>query len=289
MSQPSTCKIDFSQRDEIAALYKKYGHYDSAHSFSSMFMWKDDMELEIYTEPMLYSARCMDEPCNWFFPVGETDAKIKFIERLAKEPSLSFSYMTEEDKSFLEEHFQGLFNISEEPSDSEYIFDRDTIENLPGSSFSKSRGYIRKLLQIHSMETVPLDGVSMEEVMTINQIWNSHKQEYTGVIDGNATLNSISHMSELELSGVVLIMDGTPCAVCAGFPLNDHTMDCCIQKAVSGLQGLNYYLRQEYAKTQPAEITTFNWEEDLGIEGLRKSKTLMHPSNMITMYTGKRI
>ncbi len=289
MSHPTTCKLQLSQKESVADLYRKYGHSDSAHSFESMFMWKDDMDLELYTQPDLYSARCMSEPFNWFFPVGEKNAKIKFIEELAKEPSLSLSYMTKEDKTFLEEHFPRLFDITEEPSESEYIFDRDTIENLPGSSFSKSRGYIRRLIASYEIETVSLEDIDIRDVITINNIWSSHKQEYTGAIDGNATLNSINHMSDLGLTGIVLIMEGSPCAVCAGFPLNEHTMDCCIQKATQGMQGLNYYLRQEYAKSQPASITTFNWEEDLGIEGLRQAKTLMHPSDMITMYTGKKI
>ena len=82
-------------------------------------------------------------------------------------------------------------------------------------------------------------------------------------------------------------MDGSPCAVCGGFKMNSNTVDCVIQKTSQKLQGLTYYLRQEYARSLPPEIQFLNWEEDLGIEGLRRAKQLMQPVNMINMYIGE--
>ena len=287
MADIETIEIDLSHKEKISQLYRQYGHRDSAHSFESLFLWKEDMELSIYFGPGLYAVRSGNSSKHtWFFPVGEDEAKKQFISSLLKEPSLTFIYMTEIDTEFLKTHFEDMFEISPEPSDSEYIIDRDTMENLPGSSFSKDRGHINKLIKTHEIKTLSLSGLPVNEIYRIAAIWDSHKQEYTNIIDENATKNALSNLASLNITGVVLIMDGTPCAVAAGFKLNEDTVDCCLQKTTTGVQGLTYYLRQEYAKSQPKGVNFFNWEEDLGIEGLRKAKKLMHPCEMIDMYTG---
>ncbi len=287
MSEITTCDIALSQRETVTELYRKYGNVDSAHSFDSIFIWKDDMDLRIHLDSSFYAVRDCTMRNTWFFPVGKSEAKRRFIKQLQKEPELQFSYATKSDIEFLNYHFPDEFEIWEEPSGSEYIMSRDTLENLSGGAFSKTRGYIRKILMNHEMRTAAIRDIPLSDILYVICLWETYKREYGTIIDENATLNALTCMDELSVEGVVLFMDGAPCAVAAGFYLRDDTVDCCIQKTTSGMQGLTYYLRQEFARSFPPEVKFFNWEEDLGLEGLRQAKTLMHPCGMIDMFTGR--
>ena len=281
-------KIELKHGEIIRDIYHKYGNSDSAHSFESLFIWKEEMGLSLVYDSDIYSIKedTPDGNC-WFFPVGSTASKEKFISDLLREGPVTFHYMTQNDIDFLNEFFPDRFSYKEKPDSSEYIIDRDVMENLPGSSFSKDRGHINKLLKSHTLETVDFRDVGKEDLFEIVSDWDATKHRYENLPDAKATRNIIEKYDELGLKGIVIVMDGVPYSVCAGFKMNEDTVDCVIQKNRGSQQGLTYYLRQEYARSQPPEVKFFDWEEDLGIEGLRRAKQLMRPCRMITMFTGR--
>lgn len=288
MSFEEPRNIELSDKDHISEVYHRYGRRDSAHSFESCFIWKDEMNLRVVTAPDFYAIREISKNGNsWFFPVGDDDVRREFIRGLLDEGQANFFYMTGKDALFLDENFPGRFTITEAPESSEYIIDRQTMEELPGKSFTKVRGYINRLCSGHEIDIVDVRGVEKKVIYDIIIGWDVNRHLYEEIPDKMATKNIINHMEDLGLSGIVLYMDGEPCSVCAGFNLDDDMADCVIQKNRISMQGLTYYLRQEYARSCPASIKYFNWEEDLGIEGLRQAKELMRPCSMITMYTGR--
>ncbi|WP_024864768.1 DUF2156 domain-containing protein [Butyrivibrio sp. FCS014] len=287
MSHIETAEIDLSQADIVGEIYYKYSAHDAAHSFKSLFIWKKDMELSIYTGNDIYAVKSTQEDRFWFFPVGSDEAKKEFIERLISTGErLVFEYVTEGDVSFLEKYFPGKFEIIPAPDNSEYIMDRQIMESLPGKHFAKDRGHVNKFVKGHELRTVDIHSISKDELLDITRTWDKNKRNYEEVIDRSATTTIISHMDELDLKGIAIIMDDEPYAVIAGFALDEELVDCCLQKCKENVQGLSYYLRQEYAKSHAENVRFFNWEEDLGVEGLRRAKELMRPVRMLDMYTG---
>ena len=281
--------IDLKARAHLSDIYRRFGKGDSAHCFESLFIWKEDMNLTVTYGDDIYLVKDNSSRETYFFPVGSDTAKKEIIATLLDRGQVRFEYMTDEDVSFTKENFSDRFRFTECPDSSEYIIDRETMQNLPGSSFSKDRGHINRLLKSHVMETRDIHDITKEVLFDIIIGWDASKHMYENIPDECATKNIINNLNELDLEGIVLLMDGVPCSICAGFNLSPDTVDCVIQKNRLSQQGLTYYLRQEYARLQPDSVKFFNWEEDLGIEGLRRAKQLMRPVRMITMYTGTGI
>lgn len=289
MDQTQTRIIDFSIKDDISDLYMKYGHNDSAHSFSSLYIWAKDMKISVHVRKDLYAAKLFDQGMNtWFFPVGTTDEKKNFIEERLTEGDLTLRYVTTEDVSFLREQFPGIFEITPAENDSEYICDRNTIENLPGKGLSRKRRYVKQLLKEHTFEIKPLHADTAADVNYILDIWRRNKDYDPNCRDCLALRAMLDNYSKLNITGIVIYMDDVPCSVMAGYLLGDDTIDCCIQKSVVNIYGLQYYVRQQFSNTLPREVNFLNFEEDLGIDGLRQAKVFMHPCRMIDMYTGRQ-
>ena len=281
-------EITLDLKDTITDIYRRYGSFDSAHSFESIYIWRQEMGLSVVCSDDLYTVQEASKgPFSWFFPVGSAGAKKSFILQQLENDNLQFFYMTPGDVAFLEQHVPDQFEINEAPESSEYIMSRDIMEKMPGSSFSKDRSHINKMLRDHSFETVNIRAVPKSVVYDISAEWDASKHIFENLPDKEANISVIEHMDDLDIEGIVLYMDGSPCAVCGGFQISNNTVDCVIQKTSLKLQGLTYYLRQEYARFLPPEILFLNWEEDLGIEGLRRAKQLMQPVDMIKMFTGK--
>ena len=289
MEQYETKKIDFDMRDTVSGLYRQYGFNDSAHAFNSLYIWAKDMKITTHVNEDLYAARLCDcGPNTWFFPVGSAEHKKEFIADRLQAKDLTLRYMTEEDVRFLSENFPDEFLVSPADSDSEYVCDRDTIENLPGKTLNRKKRYVKKLLKEHTFEIKKLTEETIPDVRYILGIWRRNKDYDPDCNDLGALDAMIDHLSELELSGIVIYMDDVPCSVMAGYLLSDDTIDCCLQKSAINTHGLQYYVRQQFSYTQPKEIQFYNFEEDLGLEGLRQAKEFMHPCGMIKMYTGKQ-
>ena len=276
--------VEISDKSVIDRLYNDFGHSDSAHAFQSIFIWKDDMRLSFCIGEDLYSVHIgNEEDMDFFFPVGNEESKRSFINGLIEKGKTVFNYLTEEDVSFLEESFPGRFEITGTPDDSEYLFDREAMEFLRGSVFAKKRNQVKRFLKEHEALTRSIAFDDIPVVKKIIAAWDRERHP-GGVTDHKATLNMLDNMEELGLEGELLYLDGEPFAVIAGYAISEDTIDCCLQKARENMQGLSFYLRQQFAASFPSDIRTFNWEEDLGLPGLRRSKEIMHPAGKIDMY-----
>ena len=163
------------------------------------------------------------------------------------------------------------------------------MENLSGKAFSQERGHINRFLKNHEVESIIFNADDADKVQEITDGWYKKRAAEGRNSDYSATMNIIKNIETLDISGMIVYVDKLPAAVAAGFNLNYDTVDCSLQKNCMEIQGLTYYIRREYAKSRPENVRYFNWEEDLGINGLRRAKKLMQPCRMIDMYTATRI
>ncbi|MCR5676281.1 MAG: phosphatidylglycerol lysyltransferase domain-containing protein [Lachnospiraceae bacterium] len=286
---PASEPVSMEQKAEIDRIYGSYGHGDSAHSFPSLLMWKDDMDLTVHLEEDLYAVRCGWKGANsWFFPCGSPEAKRAFIGALLRTEDPSFCYMTEEDRDFLSEEFPEAFAMEETPEDSEYLYDRREMTEMKGGLYAKSRSFIHKLEREHTLHSEAISEANFREAMEISSEWVRHSEEVSRVMDDHASNNLFAHWDACHAGGVIAYVDGEPMAVAGGYPLTEDSFDCCIQKAKINLRGLADYLRAAFANNAPEGVRILNWEEDLGLQGLREMKQLMRPCGMITMYRGIR-
>ena len=93
------------------------------------------------------------------------------------------------------------------------------------------------------------------------------------------------NMDYLNLKGGVLKADNRIVGITIGEQLNSDTFVVHIEKALADVQGAYPMICNQFAKANAAELKYINREEDLGLEGLRKSKLSYKPAFMVDKYT----
>ena len=91
----------------------------------------------------------------------------------------------------------------------------------------------------------------------------------------------LRHREELGLLTGALRVDGKIIAFTFGSSINQDTFDIHVEKADISYEGAFAMINREFAKRIPEQYTYINREEDLGLEGLRKSKLSYKPELML--------
>ncbi len=268
-----------AQTDQIRAAYS---HELSSHAFASLYLWRNHMGLTLYLDKLFFTVKC--DVCGtnaWFFPCGEEKKKALFIERHMEETDFSLCYLRERDRTFLETHFPGKFLIREEECCAEYLYDRREYETISGGRFSNMRKQIRRLTKEHTVSVQKL-GEENERLAL---------ETLDGNLNGSKALDvakdALFHRKELEMSGVLIFVDGTAQSLVMGFPLTKDTVDGCIDCSNTSIHGLSYFGKRVFFLSCGEQYRFLNAEEDLGLPGLRMMKRHMAPIRTNKIWSAK--
>lgn len=276
--------IELNDKAQIDKIRKKYGHETSSHSFQSLYIWKDDMRLELYIEEDLFAVKCNLEKDNeWFFPCGDKERIKWFITQMEGE-DITFRYLREADVELLEAICPGRFVITNYPGDDEYLYSVEEEIALKGKKLRTVRNHISKVLREHELRYEPISETNMQQVIAVSDAWERKSKETSSLIDVTASRYLLEKWLELDVSGVLVFVDGIPYAIVAGFPLSDRTFDMAMAKQVDTLSGLTSYAKYAMYNILPAKYQIVNAEEDLNISGLRILKQQMGPIGKNLMY-----
>jgi len=95
----------------------------------------------------------------------------------------------------------------------------------------------------------------------------------------------VANYSDFELIGGIIKIQGNISAIALAQRLNLDTLVMHVLKADPNISGLYQAMLQEFLTHEAGSFNYVNLEQDLGIEGLRKSKQSYHPVKMIKKYT----
>lgn len=285
-----TRAITLQDGKTVDQLRQRYGHVSASHAFASLFIWQEEMKLSIYLEDRLFAVKCGCRGKNtWFFPCGEPARMCCFLRELktATSDELRLCYMREEDVALVEEEFPEQFLIWERPEDHEYLYSREEQEKLSGRRFATQRNHIHRAEADHTLQSVPLNDETAAAALEIQHAWHRSSNEPTDLCDDTAAKLLLRHRTQLDVCGIVVLMDGEPYALAAGYPLSRDTFDLALAKQKNTLSGLSAYTKHALIQSLPEQFTCINAEEDLGLDGLRTMKRQMRPTGRIKMFEGR--
>jgi len=89
---------------------------------------------------------------------------------------------------------------------------------------------------------------------------------------------------ELVLCGVIYYAEGQPAGFIVGDELNEETFALHFAKGKREFRGIYEYMFSTFAELLPRRYRLLNFEQDLGIEALRKAKSAYNPDYLMEKY-----
>jgi hypothetical protein len=177
--------------------------------------------------------------------------------------------------SFDSEHFRFDYNRNE----SDYLFKRAKIAEYPGRFLSPKRNLLKQFMKQYRAEVVPYTSKQKEAVLKVLEAWQEGmgdmKTDYLGCKE------ALKNASALGLKGIVVYIEKAPAAFILGTISRSNLFGLHFAKALTIYKGIYPFLFKELAAyLSMDEISCLNWEQDLGLKGLRQSKQSFQPEKI---------
>ena len=277
--------ITLQQMDRLEGIRAGSGSTLYVYTFASMFVWQEDEGYSVcITEDAFLVKHGVRGENVYMFPCGSESGKKRLIDALLQDVSPVFTYVSDEDKLFLERTYPGRFAFAPCRDDYPYLYDKDAQIAMSGKEFKSLRHQVhqgRAVAGAWSTEALTADNA--ERALRINRQWAEARSDGE-LTDTASAETALRHFSQLRLWGMLFLADGRDVAYVLGTFVTPAVFDVCFCKVLD--KRCDCFIKWELYRALPSEVKTVDSEEDMGLPGLRTHKLLRRPKELLRVWKG---
>ena len=280
--------IDITDRNRINKALRESDFRGCEYSFANNMAWKrlGDSKIAFYKDFYLCTAFKGGQP-RFILPSGSGSYREVISEMRTFSENMGYplliSNVTHEGLAMLGELFEGQFIYSPDRDGWDYIYNSSDLISLSGRKYHSKRNHIAAFSRTGA-EFSLMTEKDFDDCITFSAVTYNNKAESgdNSMIAEQYAINVFfTYFRELGLKGGVIRKDGRVIAYTIGEGINSDTFCIHIEKADINYNGIYAGINSCFAKAAAADYKYINREEDMGIEGLRKSKLSYHPAFLL--------
>lgn len=282
-------KPELSDKKWVDSCLSHAASLSCEYTFGNTYIWADSYNSEICHYKDFFICRWgTGKNTSYSLPLGEgdfSDAIIQIIKDAQKKNIKPCIYgVTAGYLSMLQEAFTGEFNYKYNDAFNDYIYKVEKLATLSGKKYHSKRNHISNFKKNNpdwTFEIINNDNIA--ECLALHKKWLDNKEVSEDYEDELAAVEkAFKDYDKLGFVGGLIRVHGEVVAYNFGEP---HPAGNCFvshfEKALSEVQGSYAIINQEFAKNCLGDFEYVNREEDLGIEGLKKSKMSYYPEILL--------
>ena len=283
--------LSIDHKQEIEDLLLQYPPIISELTFTNLYIWRHYYQFQVALQQGFMTLLAQPKGATPFFfpPMGKGDIQSWAFDCLTYLKNQGFPPCFERLPESVIKELSIFPNLKVVPDrdNSDYVYRIKNLIRLSGNKYHTLKNHINRFNKKHTWEYLPLTPDLIEECLNLQEEWCRSKkclESHNLLSEDRAILEAIKKMDLLSYKGGVIRIGNKVEAFTLGELLNPETVVIHIEKANPELPGLYPVLQQQFLEREWAIIPFVNREQDLGIEGLRKSKLSYHPEFMVDKY-----
>lgn len=283
---PESQPLEKEHKPLFDELFRKTPPVISEFTFTNLYSWRDIYKISLSSlDGFILLLSEKDNKKRFFVPLGNGSVK-DVIEKILTEPGASFIRLPEAVAELFKNDNRFVLELDRDNCD--YLFKVEDLVLLRGKKYDGKRNLIKKFKSVYGYEYQKLDKTSIKQCLDFEERWCSVKD--CDSIEGlNNERQAIREMADncqdFNLIAGAIKVDGSICALTIAERLNQNTMVLHILKADPNMAGLYQVMTNEFLTREAAGFEYVNFEQDLGVPGLRKAKLSYNPIELIKKYT----
>ncbi|MBR5472559.1 MAG: DUF2156 domain-containing protein [Clostridia bacterium] len=281
-------KITLSDRDILIPFLQTENELTCELSFVNLLLWQPLYNNCYCVEDGILYLKSYDTNITTYgLPFGDMQ---KGMARIIEHSGTPYPYIwAQEGPRFREfiKLYGKFYDIIESRNEFDYIYNSTDLITLSGKKYHSKRNHISSFSKQCNWHYEDINDSNIDKVRHCANLWYSQnadrmdeelKNEMAGI-----TL-MLDNMEFLQIKGGVIVIDNNVVAFTLGSKINKNIYNIHIEKALSGYDTAYTVINREFATRHAVGYRYINREDDLGIEGLRKSKLSYKPEIILPKY-----
>lgn len=296
--------IDFNSIDKLKEYLSGCSIRDCAFCLGNIILWAElyKTNYSIIEDMLVFFTEEEGLPSSFTFPIGinrdfEKDLDNPKYQQAAKKAfdticdyfnqhniPIRLHSVTPAIYDLIDTWYPDKYTYTPDRDSYDYIYTVEKLSKLSGSKLHGKRNHINAFMKKHPDYVYEdINSSNINDCLEVLKQWmykhydadkvmiEEYKYEYQ-IIE-----KSLKNMDKLNMKGGIIKLEDKPIAFTIGEPICHDTYDIHFEKADDSIQGAYQMINREFVTRNLMEYTYVNREEDLGIEGLRKSKLSYYP------------
>lgn len=255
-------------------------------TFTNLYSWRDTYHFAVTRHENFFIVFSDTLDMRRFLvPLGPGNPA-KVMELILRDSKGIFMRVPESTVDFLRDN--PIFAVEFDRDNSDYLFMISDLVSLKGSKYDGKRNLIKNFKSRYTYTYMPLSDDCATKCLEFEERWCVIKNcdSVEGLKQERLAIKEMAaHFKDFNLIGGAIVIEGKICAVAIAEILNPQTLVMHVLKADPNIPGLYQTIHNEFLAHITLPHTYVNFEQDLGIEGLRKAKASYHPCEIIKKYT----
>ena len=283
-------RLNADQKEAYNAILMACPERGCEYSFANLFLWG--------RQHVAFTKDCVAFFSHFYgksvypYPIGNGDKKA-VIEAILSDSRkrgipCRLTGLTDADREQLESWFPGKFHFRTVRDNFDYVYDINDLADLKGRKFQKKRNHFNRFKAEHpDYQVVQINACNMVLAQQMVDTWYRTRikadPEGDYLLENIAMARAFQNYGWLGLEGIMLIDDGKVLAVTIGSRMAPNMFDIHFEKALEDVEGAYNAVNCEFARflrLKYPEVQYLDREEDMGLEGLRKSKLSYNPHHL---------
>lgn len=281
-----------------------YGENSCQHDFANLYCTKNKYKTEVCERGgflFLHQGSKDDaEFCSYLMPMGcgdmRSSVKLAMADAHGRGFSVKFDTVTEVSAQKLKALFPGQFDFEERRDMAEYLYTVERLVALKGPEMSRKRNILHNYERNYGVCTMiePITPNDLPAVRSFQAKWLAERLTRENAENARSLLNeneaislALDHYDKLELSGILLRIDGEIKGYAYGSRISADCYDVYAEKGSPEIRNIYPKLNRELTRHCCGSLHWVNREEDLGGEGMRKSKMSYRPDLLMRKFIAR--
>ncbi len=292
--------MELSDRERVSALLHAEPDRGCEYTFGNLFIWRDVYDTKLAFTPDGVCIVRFDRVADaYLFPFGPGDipAAVEAVvaDCEARNAALRIIAASRADVALLERSFPGRFTAHTSRDYAEYVYNTEDLTELKGKKYHGKRNHIARFEQNNpDYQFVGIDRDNIGRVREMNERWyeemiaNGYGDESLAE-ERQAAGAAFDHFFELDFQGGFIEIPSGIVGFSMGEPINSACYCVHIEKACYNTNGAYAVINRDFARHFCADYRYINREDDVGDEGLRRSKLSYNPAVLTDKYVVHRL
>jgi hypothetical protein len=277
---------DKPRADEI---FYKLNYLGCEYSFGNVYIWRKNYKTKIaFIDDFMLIRATYGKDTMYLFPagIGDTKGKIELMRQDAEQNRLEFalSGLTPDIIEQLETLYPNQFEYIPLRDSFDYVYKTEDLIDLAGKKYHSKRNHISRFMDLGQWSFEDINDENLAECKKMSDEWcimNECSEDSALRAEACAVREAFCNYNELGFTGGLLKLDERIIAFSIGERLGKNNFVVHIEKAFYNVNGAYTMINQQFAQHYYDGFTYVNREEDMGIEGLRKSKSSYYPTILL--------